>query len=340
MSGGSSTTTRPRDARGRVRGMTLVELMVGLTLGMALSVAALRLFAEASASGKNIQRASIQIENGRYAIELLREDLQLAGFFGEIATGGAAYSAGDPCEIGASAYLANPLTLPTPVLGLPADQIVACLSQRRANTDAVLVRRLEVDATAPDMIGTTNAHPFVQYSFCESDPAITPLVVGTQTSDFTLRNRACTSPNRVRGAVARIYFVAECSRCGGGGDSTPTLKRLELVGSRLVETALVEGVETLRIEYGFDTDGDGSADVYRTTTAAAGPESLWQNVVTLKLHAIVRSPERVLGTQLASTQTFQLGGFGTVQTPNDGFVRRAYTTTVRLENPSAARERP
>ena len=41
----------------------------------------------------------------------------------------------------------------------------------------------------------------------------------------------------------------------------------------------------------------------------------------------------------AAPQAFQLGGIGPLQTPGDGYVRRLYTTTVRLENPSAARER-
>ena len=75
------------------------------------------------------------------------------------------------------------------------------------------------------------------------------------------------------------------------------------------------------------------------STAGSGPQSLWENVVALRLHAIVRSPEPVSGGRAAAAQSFQLGGIGALQTPADGYVRRLYTTTVRLENPSAARER-
>jgi type IV pilus assembly protein PilW len=329
---------RQRAARRRARGLTLVELMVGLSLGMAISVAALRLFADASASGHNLQRASMHIENGRYAVEALREDLELAGFFGEIPVAGVAYTTPDPCETDPSGFVAEPLALPAPVQGLAAGQSAACLASRQPDTDAVLVRRLDIDALDPATLGAGNAHTHLQVSFCDTD-APPGLVAARDPAEFTLRNRACSAPNRVRAYVSRIYFVASCSRCGPGGDQTPTLKRLDLVGRSHVETSIVQGVETLRVEYGFDTDSDGAADAWRTGTAGSGPESLWENVVALKLHAVVRSPEPVSGSRAAAPQAFQLGGIGPLQTPGDGYVRRLYTTTVRLENPSAARER-
>ena len=322
----------------RARGMTLVELMVGLALGMALSVAALKLFGDASASAKNIQRATIQIENARYATELLREDLELAGFYGEIVTQGASYSAPDPCETAPSAFAASPLALPAPVRGLPASEAVACLSHRRSGSDALVTRRLDTHTVDPASVGVSEVGHHVQASFCDADPAAARLVLGTTSAVFTLRNRACTAANRVRLYMPRIYFIANCNRCGTGGDTIPTLKRLDLLGTVWRETALVEGIETLRIEYGFDTDNDGSADVYRTTLGTIGAESRWENVMTLKLHFVIRSPETVIGEKLASVQTFDLGGAGIVETANDGFVRRAVSSTVRLVNPSAARE--
>ena len=38
-------------------------------------------------------------------------------------------------------------------------------------------------------------------------------------------------------------------------------RTLDLVANQLVETPLVDGIETLRLEYGFDTDGNGTADL-------------------------------------------------------------------------------
>lgn len=316
--------------------MTLVEVMVGVTLGMIVSTALLLLFAKSSSDGQNLQRSSAQIENGRYAMDLLRDEVQLAGFFGELAVGGAAYSTPDPCATVPTGFTASPLALPTPVRGYGSGEVLGCLADRLDGTDALVIRRVDIDTVAPATLTGSNQQYYLQPSFCMSDPVTTPLVFSRNPSDFVLRNRACAAANGVRAYVSRVYFVARCNRCGSGGDSVPTLKRVDLVGNALVETALVEGIETLRLEYGLDTNGDGSADSYATTTAAVGAN--WNNVVAVRLHLLVRSLEVTSGTALAGAQSFELGGLGNVTTLADGHVRRAYTTTVRLINPSGARE--
>ena len=325
----------------RQSGLTLVELMVGLTLGMIVSTALLVLFANASSNGQNVQRASVHIENGRYATELLRDELQMAGYYGEAPSAVSSYVTPDACLTDpAGAFEAAPLRYPTPVRGYTASETIACLgaTSRLAGTDAVAVRRLDVQSVAVTTLPATGQQYHLQHSLCISDPVNTPLVFDKNRAAFTLQMRNCTAANTVRPYVSRLYFVASCSRCGAGGDSTPTLKRLELVGNTLVETALVEGVESFRLEYGFDTNGDGSPDDWRTSAAGAGAASQWENVMAITVHMIVRSTERVTGASLARAQTFQLGRIGSVSTVNDGFSRRAYLSTVRLINPSGARE--
>jgi type IV pilus assembly protein PilW len=89
------------------RGMTLIELMVGLTLGLIVVSSLLLVLAHASTRGQDLQRASIQIENGRYVAELFREDLRMAGFFGETSVAGALYTQPDPCATCRSAGAAR-----------------------------------------------------------------------------------------------------------------------------------------------------------------------------------------------------------------------------------------
>jgi type IV pilus assembly protein PilW len=59
--------------RRRCGGAGLVELMVGITLGL-LAAAIATLFANNSAPNE-IERTSQQIENGRFALQLLRDDI-------------------------------------------------------------------------------------------------------------------------------------------------------------------------------------------------------------------------------------------------------------------------
>ncbi len=318
--------------------MTLIELMVGLTLGMIVVSSLLLVLAHASTRGQDLQRASMQIENGRYVAELFREDLRMAGFFGETSVAGAIYTQPNPCDTVPTGWSGAPLTLPAPVQGYGAADVLACLANRQPNTDALVIRHLGVSLVDPATIPGGNSQYYVQYSFCSSDVFSPRLVFSANQSDFTLRNRACNAVNNVRSYLSRIYYVASCNNCGAGGDTTPTLKRVDLVGNQLVTTPLAEGIEMLRFEYGFDVDGDGAPDSYLTALGATGPTSAWSNVVSLKAHFITRSLDKVIADNIAQAQTFQLGGIGTVTTANDGYTRKAYSSAIRLINPSGARE--
>jgi len=329
-------THRSPPLRRLQRGLTLVELMVGLTLGLIVAAALLLLFANASTNGQNLARSGEQIENGRYVSELLREDLRLAGFYGETSVDGAAYATPDPCSTAPTGWLGLPFTLPAAVQGYLPTQALGCLSNRKAGTYAIAVRRLHVATVDPATLGAGNTQYHVQYSYCIDDVATPRLVFATDPALFTLRNRACAATNTVRAYVSRIYYVADCNRCDG--DATPTLKRVDLVGNQLVTTALAEGIDDLRLEYGFDIDGNGSADTYLTALGAAGPSSSWANVMTVKAHFITRSLDKAVGSQLATAQQFQLGGTATVNVAADGYTRRAYSSAIRLINPSSARE--
>src|SRR4029079_8568625 len=99
-----------------------------------------------------------------------------------------------------------------------------------------------------------------------------------------------------------------------------TLKRFVHVRTSLTlpPTALAEGIDTLRVEYGFDIDGDGSPDTYLPTIGALGPTAAWANVVSLKVHFVTRSLDKAVGSNLATAQEFDLGGTAVIATVADG----------------------
>ena len=319
------------------QGLTLIELMVSLAIGMTLTSLMLLLFSNSAQRSQDLSRASSQIENGRYASDLLAEDVSLAGFWGTLPIAGAVYSNTEPCDTDPSAaWNTVPLTIPAAVRALAPDSVYGCLANRKAGTAALLVRRLSTAETDTASLTGTNRNYYLQTSFCQDDPASTPFVLSKSKAHFTLQNRACTAKNTARAYVARIYFIATCNRCGS--DTTPTLKRMDLDGDAWVETALVDGVDTLLLELGFDTDGNGSVDSYLSNVSGAGATADWGNVMSVKLHFVTRSIEMARNLDIALTaQTFNLGGTE-LRTVADGYLRRAYSQTVRLVNPSAARE--
>src|SRR5688572_21466361 len=93
------------------QGFSLVELMIGMTIGLLLVMALTTLLVNNSRATTELDRSGRQIENGRYAMDLLRGEISLAGYFGEIITRGATWSVPDPCRtsIASLGFQSSPL---------------------------------------------------------------------------------------------------------------------------------------------------------------------------------------------------------------------------------------
>jgi type IV pilus assembly protein PilW len=208
------------------------------------------------------------------------------------------------------------------------------VANRRAGTAAVTLRRLAIETT-PRADAKDGA--FVQVSRCNKDPALWRY--SDDPDAFALRDIDCATIADIRRLVVRTYFVASCNDCSR--DTIPTLKRVDLVGDAFVETPLVEGVDDLRIEYGFDTNGDGSADVYRAALSgvAGAADDSWANVVALRLHVLGRSMDAEAG-HVEAVRTYNFGEAGSEAGPRDGYKRTMLSALVRLPNVAGPREMP
>ncbi|HEV8645684.1 MAG TPA: prepilin-type N-terminal cleavage/methylation domain-containing protein, partial [Burkholderiales bacterium] len=84
-------------------GLSLIELMIALALGLILIVGLGNVYLNSSRASKELQKAGQQIENGRYALEILTNELRHAGFFGALGVFAAPAAASDPCTTNAAA---------------------------------------------------------------------------------------------------------------------------------------------------------------------------------------------------------------------------------------------
>jgi type IV pilus assembly protein PilW len=319
------------------RGFTLVELMVGMTLSLFIAAALGTLVVNMSRAHAELDRSSRQIENGRYAIDLLAEEIKIAGFYGDISQAGVTYTDPDPCEVTFAdlGWSTTPVQLPLPIEGRQGvGDVPACVAEHQAGTALLAVHRLSMDRFPAASV--TGADTYVQTSQCATDPFMPSLVVSKSAADFTLQNLACDIINPVWRYISRIYYVAPCSDCVRG-DNIPTLKRRELIAGVMEETALAEGIEELQFEYGFDTDGDSVPDEFRTWLdgVAGSPTNDWSNVMAVRVWVLSRTTETTRG--YTDTKTYQLGAHGVRGPFNDGFKRRVHTTLVRLNNPAGWR---
>src|SRR3990167_683994 len=82
------------------RGLSLIELMISITIGLLILLAMATLFSNQSKTRSELDKSNRMIDNGRYALEVLSENLRVAGFYGSLYPGSVALpgAISDPCS--------------------------------------------------------------------------------------------------------------------------------------------------------------------------------------------------------------------------------------------------
>lgn len=355
------------------RGTTLVEWMVSMTIGLILLVGLVVMFSEQSKAQSELEKSSRQIENGRYAMQLLNEDLQMAGYYGEF-SGSLAVpgSLPDPCSTtlndldAAMAFPVQGYAAPATITGL-----LSCINNANyvPGTDILVVRR--ADATTLTLAQAVAADPkgqvYLQFGLSVAGQLSKQIGLGTTatTAVFNLQTMAKPATPTTPAVVAQsaplrkflvhIYFVSPCSVMSGstctstsdGGNPIPTLKMVELTASgnatTMTTTPLAEGIERMQIDYGLDTTGDGAPDSYARTPAN------WENVMAVQVNLLARNNESSGG--YLDKKSYNLGLAGMAAAPSatsaasasitlngTQFKRKVFSQQIRLINPSARRD--
>jgi len=281
----------------RQAGLSLVELMISITIGLLLLAGVAALISQQSGASAELEKSSRQIENGRYAMQVLKEDIQLAGYYGEYSDVGTLTlpaTMPDPCTTALTAVspaLALKDAIPLPIQGYDAPATVpsplsACLpdANHLAGTDILVIRR--ADTTTLPTTAAVAGQTYLQSGLIPASPAFNYVLGIGSDAGFTLTKKDAVTLANLRKYLVHIYFVSPCNipadgsaTCTGGtddnGNPTPTLKRLELAitGSGAGASAafsvvpLVEGIQNLQLDYGVDYAGpssilDGAPDCY------------------------------------------------------------------------------
>lgn len=346
-------------------GITLLEIMVALSLGAFMLLGIISLMASVSTTRTELGRSSEQIENGRYAVQILSDDAVLAGYYGPYFKANPTYSNPSPCndDVPLSAlgftYHATTPTLPLAVAGFVSGATLpACLTNAREDSggtvdaEVLVVRHVNPQSiVAADAVDGT---PYMQIAFCQTQPGF---VFSNVAADLTSRGANCLSTN-VQPAwsyESRAFYIAKCDDCSGSGDGIPTLKVVEFAGGALSASplSLVEGVEDMHIKYGMDLDTvpDGEPDCFVsdptadtaptsgctvTTAWSATDITNWANVVALDIRVLIRSLDKYPGWN--DTRTYDLGRGSRSGPFNDGYKRKVLKTSIMLQNVAGPRE--
>ncbi|QFU74835.1 hypothetical protein EY643_03785 [Halioglobus maricola] len=251
-------------------GIGLIELMISLALGALLSLGVAGLIVKAQRHYWHDEQLAQLRDNGRYALNLLRRELSMAGFFG--------YSLPQELEVDVEAsdacyaHLLGPLPSIEHYDDLDQDGVSGALAGvpepcRRQNyyqpgSDALLIRRV-LDSPLR-LRGETLKTAMDTAVYLQGEGGDARLAVGPGSAAILWRY----SPY--------LWFVRNYSVVNG--DGIPGLCRLRLSpnGARLAPVeCLAEGVEMLQLEFALDTNGDMKADQWTSRpTASQLPQAL------------------------------------------------------------------
>lgn len=354
-------------------GITVIEILISLLLGMLVIAAVLQLFVSSKVT-YNIQDAFGRLqENGRFAAQLLESELRMAGHTG-CSTRITVYetnlnnsnafpyrisNAGN--NLGIEGFEANgtgvgdsySITTFTPATTggawaptLPTADVGAVVVP---GTDAVVVRYFS-PATARLTTSNSGSNLVVESNTTLEDDDIAAVTDCVKASLFQVTDVSGTGSTRTiqhvgggtaPGNAVPTWVLPQQQYSAGGEVSAlntvffyigqnprgePSLYRQRLEGGTLAPAEeLVEGVESLQLTYGEDTNGDLAADVYRTANSVAD----WGSVVSIRAAMLVRSP----GAAASDTDSGSYGLLGTQVDPvDDRRLRRVFATTVSLRN--------
>ena len=342
------------------KGFSLIELMISIGIGTVVLLGLTVMFSVNTSNQIELEQTVRKLENIRYALDTLSEDVMHAGYFSDFNPNtlpqGVSYQTPNPCNISVAATTDQgwssgngtvAVQLPVPVMGIAkSDTTTApCLTNRKTGTAAVVVRHAEtnagtsIGAGAPTGVdATTASNLYIQVSACNTDTN-TILVAKGPAASFILKNATCTAVSTpVRRLAQRIYYIATCNDCSPS-DGIPTLKRHELINGAEQIASIAEGIEDLQLEYGIDAvapfDGQPESFVANAAITAYSANN-WANVVNVRLHLLARNTQTTAG--YTDNRTYALGPDVSASAPSDGFKRSLMTTTVRLNNVAGRRE--
>ena len=375
------------------RGLTLVELMIAMLLGLFLIGGLLQIFISSQQTYRMQEALSRLQENGRFAIDFMTRDIRLAGFKG---CSSRSYTVMPPVLNQATAFLYD---FNTAIQGFEATSkkawtpamVTDITEPSEVGSDVITIRRadeqgfaviaqgvnkLTLDNSTPDPVPATkpiltasnanltaSSDNLVSAGFLNSSganncaiavvsdcadaavvfqiSAINGNILEYNQGDCLVEGTVVKPGNALANlpptnVVSQVFPINTTSYYVRTANGQPSLYRR--IGSKDAEE-LVEGVESMEILYGVDTDvkdtsNYGTADYYVKADAlyvasdAAATAANWAKVVSVRISLLMTTIDDNLTAQPAASFKFNT----VYDTPADRKLRRVVTSTIALRN--------
>ena len=321
-----------RSQPGRNRGLSLIELLIGTTLGFLLIGAVIAVYQASKRSYVESEQVAALAENSRFAEITINHALRHVGFFG---ASQAIDIERDPdlglvindCTGPGAAYdLDNFIFAVTNTDGTA----FGCIDDALPNTDVLVVKRVRpqplYDADPENALAARDG----VISFPSGLRAERTYIIATHMNGLLL-DGADTPPlvdatSNYRNGIAweyelEIYYIRNTA--------VPQLSRKFLqwdgTGMSIATENMVEGVEQMRLLFGYDSTGNGEIDSYTNATGVTD----WGAVHSIEAFLMVRSADQDL--QFEDNRVYTLAGED--YTPGGNYRRLVVHSRVSMRNP-------
>nr|WP_081475705.1 PilW family protein [Microbulbifer agarilyticus] len=345
-------------------GISLVELMISITIGLILMTGVVQLFLSSRATFSTQQALARVQESGRLAMEFLAEDIRMAGYMGcmsrNLNVTNTLNSSGDLAynfEIGIEGL--NDVGA-TPPADYPAGIVEGTdvLVVRGANGNGVDITQNNNGAqlfTENTGVAASCGAGLASYSgLCEQD-----IVVATdcskarvfQISQMQATGGGGTTEINIAHSGASMLPGNAITSWGGNsnpeetfGDDAEIIKMNTSVyyiadGTASAQPSLwqqtnggtplelLEGIEDMQLTYGRDTSGDGIPDTY-VDASALTTVAAWEDISSVRVQLLIQSTEDNL---LPEEQPYTFNGVVN-NAPGDRRLRQVFINTVGIRS--------
>jgi len=280
------------DSHGQA-GMSLVELMIGIALGLLVIAGAISIFVS-SKQGFRAQDSAAQMqENARYSINYLAQLIRSADLWGGvrpafITVGTHSISGPRSSKTCTGEWIAN---VKDGLHGYQGSAVpsIDCIAAADylAQSDMIVIRRIDPNTftTAEEITGKDKAHQNYVRARVGLDGYL------YQGNQYAEADQHIANGDGVMNYQYdfQLLFLRRCvikngSTCGPQ-NTTPTLTSLQLQSDGgLSQVALVQNVEQMKFEYGVDSNNDLAVDIYQKAIHISD----WNKVLAVRAYIVVR----------------------------------------------------
>ncbi len=375
-------------AHSRMRGVSLIEMMIALAIGAFLILGLARVFSASRTAYQLSEGVSRVQENGRFAIDFIQRDLRMVGHMGcvndqsHLQNAGAlqnhvpAGGSGVNFPLGIQAYEATKTSTSTMNLGTAAATWTPALPAAITalgppgspgggplpGSDVLQLRFLVSEGAPVSSItiagsnSTINVPPD-RWAALIRDGVATPTMLGLADCSF-VDLFLPTALNATAGTVTvnevldrytpqpagqtmlyRLESVVYYVGTGASGERALMRARSSANGSYGTPEELVEGIESLQLQLGLDSNAatmpadspSGYIGSFVGPAAMTNTEPGWRSVGAVRLGVLASSPDRAASEQAPGGRSL-LGVTFTPANVADNRYRFGYESTVALRN--------